>query len=139
MMKRLVIALAAVSLSMTGCSSSLCQDFADSFSGIEDKVKDCPSFDDVDFDEPTDAEIESCEENLDKCSDSDQELLNKFIDCLNGLDECTPSTENSFSVAFLACAAPLDNVSDACGEATSGSSTVVGKAISYSKAHSKSR
>jgi len=138
-MKRLVSALAVVSLSMMGCGGSLCQDFADSLGGIEDKVKNCPSFADVDFDEPTEAEIESCEENLDKCSDSDEKILNKFVDCVNDLDECTPSTENAFATAFLACATPLENVSDACGEAASGESIVVRKAIAYSKAYSQSR
>jgi hypothetical protein len=135
-MKRLVIALAAVSLTMMGCGGSLCEDFADSFGSIEDKVEDCSSFDDVTFDEPSDAEIKSCEENLDKCSDSDKKILEKFIDCVNGLDKCTNSTENAFATAFLACAAPLENVSDACGEATEGAS--IGKAVAYSKAYSKS-
>jgi hypothetical protein len=138
-MKRLVSALAVVSLTMMGCGGSLCQDFADSFSNLEEKVEDCSSFDDVTFDEPTDAEIESCEENLDSCSDNDQEILEEFVDCVNGLDKCTNSTEQSFATAFLKCSEPLEDVSEACGEATSGQSAVVRKALAYSKAYSKSR
>lgn len=135
-MKRLISALAVVSLTLMGCGGSLCEDFADSFSSIEEKVEDCSSFDDVTFDEPSESEIKSCEENLDKCSDADQKILEKFIDCVGDLDKCTNSTEQAFATSFLACAAPLENVSDSCGEATSGSS--VGKAISYSKAYSQS-
>jgi hypothetical protein len=131
-MKQLVYALAVVSLSMMGCGGSLCEDFADTGGSIKEKVEDCPSFDDVTFDQPTDSEIKTCEENLDKCSDSDKKVLETFIECVNKLDKCTPSTEQAFSTTFVGCATPLQNVSDACGEATS--SGVVRKGLAYSKA-----
>ncbi|HEX8702206.1 MAG TPA: hypothetical protein VF815_25465 [Myxococcaceae bacterium] len=137
-MKRLVVALAAVSLSMMGCGGSLCQDFADSLSTINDKVEDCPSFEDFDFDEPSDSEIEACEENLDKCSDADKEALEKFVDCVNDLDKCEASDEDAFATLFVLCAAPLENVSESCGDATNPQS-VPGKALAYSKAYSKAR
>ncbi|WP_224365827.1 hypothetical protein [Hyalangium versicolor] len=114
-MKRLVCALAVVSLSMVGCSGSLCDDFADSFSTLNDKIKGCPDLSDSTVDEPTDSEIKQCEDSLDKCSDSDKKAIESFVDCVDKLDKCSPSTEDAFATSFLACALPLANVSDQCG------------------------
>jgi hypothetical protein len=119
-MKQLACAVAMVSLALTGCGGSICDDFDDAGKTLVEKVEACPSFDDVTYEEPTDAEKEQCEKSIEACTDSDKEILNKFIDCVNDLDECTPSTEQAFSTAFLACAVPLANVSNACGEATDG-------------------
>ncbi|HVG60230.1 MAG TPA: hypothetical protein VNA24_16855 [Hyalangium sp.] len=118
-MKRLVCAVALVSLSLAGCSGSLCDEFDDSGKELVDKVKNCPSFSEVTYEEPTEAERQQCENSLEACTDSDKEALNKFIDCIGDLPECTASTEQTFATSFLACAAPLQSVSDACGAVTS--------------------
>jgi hypothetical protein len=118
-MTKLACAVALFSLALTGCSGSLCDEFDDSGKTLVEKVEDCPSFDEITYEEPTEAEKKQCEDSLAACTDSDKEALNKFIDCVNGLDKCTASTEQAFANAFLACAAPLQSVSDACGAVTS--------------------
>jgi len=133
-MKQFVCALAVISLSMMGCGGSLCEDFADSSGSLKDKVADCPSYKDVTFEEPTEAEIAQCEKEVESCTEKDKEILSKFVDCINGLDKCVASSENAFTLSFAACASPLENVSDACGEATSGQNAVVRKGLAYSKA-----
>lgn len=133
-MKRFVTALAVVSLSMVGCGGSLCDDFASSLGGIEEKVEDCPSFADSGFEEPTDAEKEQCEESLDSCSENDKKILETFISCVDKLDKCVASSEQAFALSLLGCAAPLENVSDACGASASSQSSVIAKGLSYSKA-----
>ena len=133
-MKWFVRALAVASLSMVGCGGSLCEDIADTGPSLKEKVADCPSYKDVTFEEPTEAEIKQCEEDVDSCTDNDKELIGKFVDCINGLDKCVASNENAFNLSFAACAAPLENVSTACGNATSGQNSVVAKGLSYSKA-----
>jgi len=129
-MKRLACAVAVVSLAMTGCSGSLCDQFDDSGKELVDKVKNCPSFSEVTYEEPTEAERQQCETSLETCTDSDKAALEKFIDCVGGLDECTAATEQAFAAAFLACAAPLQSVSDACGAVTGDELVRKGMAVS---------
>ena len=131
-MKKLACALAVVSLSMMGCSGSLCDDFADAGKTLNDKISSCPYLGDAKVDEPTDSEIKQCEDSLDKCSDADKKALNDFISCIDKLDKCSPSNEQAFANSFLACALPLANVSDQCG--TTGAS-VPAKAKAFLKAH----
>jgi hypothetical protein len=132
MMKRLACAFAVVSLALTGCGGSICDDFDDTSKNLVDKVDACPSFSDITYTEPTEAEREQCEQNLESCSDSDKEALNKFIDCVNDLPDCTAATEQSWSASFLACAAPLAGVSESCGALTDDE--VVRKGLAMSKA-----
>ena len=138
-MKRFVCAVAVVSLSMMGCGGSLCEDVADSFSGVNEKVEDCPSFSDFEFDEPSDAEIMECEENLDKCSDKDKEILEKFTSCVNDLDKCEASDEDAFSLSFVLCLAPIENLSDSCSQVTAQSNPAVRKGLAMSKLYSSAR
>lgn len=129
-MKRLVFAVALVSLSLTACSGSLCDDFDDTGKELVDKVKACPSFSDVTYTPPTEAEKQKCEDSLKSCTDADKEALNKFIDCVNDLPKCEAASEQSFAASFLACAAPLQSVSDACGAVTSDGMVRKGLAVS---------
>ena len=131
-MKKLACALVVVSLSMMGCSGSLCDQVADAGKDLNNKISGCPDLSDAKIDQPTDAELKQCEDNLDKCSDADKKAINTFLDCVGKLDKCTPATEQAFSTSFLACALPLSNVSDQCG-ATSAS--VPAKAAAFIKAH----
>jgi hypothetical protein len=128
-MKKLACAVALFSLALTGCSGSLCDDFDDSGKTLVEKVENCPSFDEVTYEEPTEAERQACEDSLEACTDSDKEALNKFIDCVNDLPECTASTEQSFAASFLACAAPLQSVSDACGAGSTDGAVRKGMAM----------
>jgi hypothetical protein len=129
-MKRFVCAVALVSLAMTGCSGSLCDQFDDSGKDLVDKVKACPSFSDIKYTEPTEAEKKQCEDSLKACTDSDKKSLEKFIDCVNGLDKCEAASEQQFAAAFLACAASLQSVSDACGAVTGDGLVRKGLAVS---------
>ncbi len=138
-MKRLVSALAVISLSVMGCGGSLCEDFADSFSSLNDKVEDCPSLNDIDFDEPSESEIAECEESLDSCSEKDKEILEKFVSCVNDLDSCEAADEDAWATLFVLCAAPLENVSEDCGEVTSQSNSVVRKGFAASRNYSSAR
>jgi hypothetical protein len=129
-MKRLLCAVAVASLAMTACSGSLCDQFDDSGKDLVDKVKNCPSFKDITYTEPTEAEKKQCEDSLKTCTDSDKESLNKFLDCINDLDKCEAASEQSFAAAFLACAAPLQSVSDACGAVAGDALVRKGLAVS---------
>jgi hypothetical protein len=132
-MKRLVCAVALVSLAVTGCSGSLCDQFDDSGKDLVDKVKACPSFSQITYTEPTEAERQQCENSLKACTDSDKEALNKFLDCVNDLDKCEAASEQAFAASFLACAAPLQSVSDACGAVTGDG--LVRKGMAMVKGH----
>jgi hypothetical protein len=133
-MKRLVGALAVVSLSMMGCGGSLCEDAANGFADLNEKVKDCPAFSDVRFNEPTESDIQKCEDNLDKCSAGDKENIEKFVDCVSELDACKAGSEEAFATAVVSCTTSLEKVSEACSEATSQSNSEVRKALAFSKA-----
>lgn len=132
-MKKLACAVALFSLALTGCSGSLCDEFADSGKNLVEKVEACPSFDDITYEEPTEAEKQQCEDSLEACTDSDKEKINKFMDCINDLDKCTASTEQAFAASFLACAAPLETVSDKCLDTSSEGA--VRKAMAMKKGH----
>lgn len=112
-MKRIVSVFAVVSLALTGCGGSLCEDVADSLDKVNEKAKPC-GFDST-TDPITDDDIKRCEDNLDKCTDADKDALGKFNDCIGDLATCSTGNENAFAAALLACGAHLDKVSDNCG------------------------
>jgi hypothetical protein len=116
-MKRLAGAFVVMALALTGCGGSLCEDTADSLETLSKKAKPCgiaPST------PPTENEIKQCEDNLDKCTDADKKALGNFNDCIDKLATCSTDTQNTFGVAVLACAAYLENVSENCGTASTG-------------------
>jgi hypothetical protein len=119
-MKRLAFAFAVVSLALTGCGGSVCEDVADSFNSFIDKAKPCTSG--TTIDPITDADIKQCEENFDKsCTDSDKKALKAFTDCLDELPTCSASNQNTFVADTEKCGVELDKVSDACGSTTASS------------------
>lgn len=133
-MTRLVCAVAVAALALTGCSGSFCEDLDDTNKNLVDKIKACPNLSSgITYTEPTEAEMQQCENDFKTCTDSDKDALNKFLDCVNDLPDCTTSTEQSFSASFLACAAPLASVSASCGEATSDG--LVRKGMALVKGH----
>jgi hypothetical protein len=117
MMKRLAYAFAVISLALTGCGGSVCEDVADSFNSFIEKAKPC--LEGVTIDPISDADIEMCEENIDNtCSDADKEALQKFTDCLNDLDTCSSSNQNAWAAEAEKCTTELEKVSDGCGAVT---------------------
>jgi len=131
-MKRLAFAVVAVSLAMTGCSGSLCDDVDSANKDLADKVKGCSSFSEITYKEPTDAEREQCEKSVEACTDSDKEAIEKFLDCVSDLPACTNATEQQFGTSFLACANGVANISDACLDMSGAS---IRNAAAYSRTH----
>jgi hypothetical protein len=91
-----VVAVAA--LALTGCGST-CDDLADAFDEVDEKARPCAAA----GEEPTAFNVNQCENNVDKCTDSEKEALADLADCLRDLPECTPATENGFGTAAAAC------------------------------------
>ena len=121
-MKRLLSAFAVVSLALTGCSGSICQDFKDVSDDLSEKAKPC-SDGTTGPDEPFD--VLQCEEDLTKCSDDDKKALEEYINCLSEVDTCEKGKEDTFGGAVLACAfAAASKLSDACTSTVSQGSYV---------------
>lgn len=117
-MKNILFGLAAMaSLTLTACGGNLCDDTSDALEGLSDKVSEC-GLPTTGFEKPTDAELESCKESLDACSDSDKDKLKNYVDCLNDVKGCsdkTQSEQQAFAMRVLSCSSKLEGVSDACG------------------------
>jgi hypothetical protein len=121
-MKRLACAVMLVSLALTGCGNSVCEDMADAFEEFDEKAKPCD-----DGSEPsdpiTDEDIAQCDKELENCSDSDKDAIKDFADCIKDVPTCSPSNPDPFSSASLACFFSLaGKVSDSCGAVTTGES-----------------
>ncbi|KFE67718.1 hypothetical protein [Hyalangium minutum] len=115
-MKRLIGAFAVVSLSLMGCGGSLCDDLADSDKDFYEKTKACSSFNDgTPYTEPTEAQLEQCEQQTKSCTDADKDKIRDFNSCVADLDKCTAATEQQFTNSFAGCAlSHLANISDTC-------------------------
>lgn len=113
-MKRLAGVVAVVSLALAGCGGSVCQDTADSYDTLNEKAKPCGA---TVVNPITEAEINTCEDNLDKCSDSDKKSLEDFNDCVGDLAKCSPGGERTFDSAVDTCETYLDKISDTCTNA----------------------
>src|SRR5688572_1272684 len=100
-MKRLVSAFAVMSLALTGCGASLCDDLADASESLGEKAQPCGGG--TTSDPITDEELNQCKESLDKCTDADKEKLGDFVDCINELPTCSTSNQNTFVSSLLAC------------------------------------
>ncbi|MFP2933746.1 hypothetical protein ACLESO_53155 [Pyxidicoccus sp. 3LG] len=114
-MKNIMFGLvAAASLVFgTGCGGSTCEKARDAFESLDEKSEACfPS--DEDDEEITDADVEQCEEALEKCSDDDIEKIESAMDCLEDLDECKSGGEQAFSLQAFACLAKATDLSAGC-------------------------
>ena len=112
-MKRFAGVFAAVSLALTGCGGSVCQDTADSYDTLNERAKPCG----VAIVNPvTEAQIKTCEDNIDRCLDSDRKALEGFNDCVSELDKCSPGGETTFDAAVDTCGTYLDRISDTCDD-----------------------
>ena len=121
-MKRFACAVMLVSLALTGCGNSLCEDFADSFEKFDEKAKPCDTSGEP-SESITDEDIKQCEKDLETCSSSDKDAIKDFIDCLNDVPTCNPSNQDPFAAATLACAFALSGkVSDSCAAVNTGAS-----------------
>lgn len=111
-MKRLISAFAVISLALTGCGGSICEDFKDVSDELTEKARPC-SDGTTGTDDPFD--VQQCEADLAKCSDDDKKALEEYIDCLGDVETCEKGREDAFGGAVLACAfAAASKLSDAC-------------------------
>lgn len=111
-MKRLISAFAVISLVLTGCGGSVCEDFKNVSEELSEKAKPC-SDGTTGTDEPFD--VQQCEADLAKCSDDDKKALEEYVNCLGDVDTCEKGKEDVFGGAVLACAfAAASKLSDAC-------------------------
>jgi hypothetical protein len=111
-MKRLAAVFAVVSLALTGCGSSLCNDLADETDALGQKIKPCNP--DIPTDPVTEEEINQCKDELKRCTDADKEVLETFTECISKLPTCSTSNQNTFATGLATCGAELTKVSDAC-------------------------
>ncbi|WIG95448.1 hypothetical protein [Myxococcus sp. SDU36] len=119
-MKKLLIGLVATSSLVfgTGCGGDgdLCEDTADAYNSLADKVEDCPEIAQfIGMLELGDEEIRECKESLDSCSDSDKDKIRSLVDCLNDMPRCRSSNEEAWVAELQACGEESGEVSEACG------------------------
>ncbi|SEU22856.1 hypothetical protein [Stigmatella erecta] len=114
-MKKLASMFAVACLVLAGCGGDdVCDDLKDSSKDFYEKGKACS--DGEPYEEPTEADIEQCEEAVKSCSDSEKDKIKDFGDCISGLSACTPATEDQFSAAFAGCILThLAAISEDCG------------------------
>jgi hypothetical protein len=118
MMKRLACAFAVVSLALTGCGGSICEDFKDVSEDLEEKAAPCS--DGTNGGSNEEFNVQQCESDLAKCTDEDKEALEDYISCLGDVDKCEKGKEDAFGGAVLACAfSAAGKLSDACTSAVS--------------------
>jgi hypothetical protein len=128
-MKRLAGVFVVVSLALTGCGGSTCEDLDSAFDDIAKKGKPCGDASSVD--EGT-FNMTTCEANFDKCTDDEKDALADYANCLSGVDECKPSNPDAFDGAVLGCIfTAAGQISDTCDKAVFGSS-IRPPAASYS-------
>jgi hypothetical protein len=112
MKKWMIGVVAASAMALTGCSST-CDDLADAYESLEEKSKPCST-----GSQPTAFNTNRCDQNIDKCADSEKEALADVGDCIRDLPECTPATQQTFVNALLACALAAEGkVGETCSTA----------------------
>ncbi|MBU8894309.1 hypothetical protein DRW03_11750 [Corallococcus sp. H22C18031201] len=119
-MKNILMGLAAAAM-LVGCGGNLCDKSEDASKDFSDNTKECSMLH-SDYKEPTQAEKDTCKTNLDKCSDSDKDKLQAFIDCTSDLGVCKASEQDAYTLKLVACLTKVKDLSAACqGIVDSGS------------------
>ena len=125
-MKKILIGLAAMaSLSLTACGGgSVCDQRKDAFESLGDKAVDSCGLTVNPEGNVTDAQVDVCNENIDKCSDSEKESLEKFNDCVSDIPKCSDKSEaqqEAFTGKLVGCAlSNLTSLSETCADAFLG-------------------
>jgi hypothetical protein len=61
--------------------------------------------------------VNQCDVAFERCTDSEREALDEYIECVDKLQECTPGTKDAFKNASEACDDYLGSkVGDSCLE-----------------------
>jgi hypothetical protein len=99
MKKKWMLGVAAVAaLALTGCGDT-CDDIADADKVFLKKYAPCTTPDN----NPEAFNINQCDANLNRCTDTEKEALAKFASCIRDLPECSPGNTQPFDDAFAAC------------------------------------
>lgn len=107
-----LVGLVACGLFFAGCGGgSLCDRANDSYEELARKVGNC------DLVRPT-FNAQLCEQSANSCNDSDNQAINDYFDCLNGVQSCQAGGEDGFLAAIQACSDANAGVSSqACSDA----------------------
>jgi len=101
MRKKWMLGVAAVAaLALTGCGDT-CDDLADADKVFLKKYAPCATPNN----NPEAFNINQCDANLNRCTDSEKQALGQFSNCIRNLPECSPANTDPFDTAFTACAA----------------------------------
>jgi hypothetical protein len=102
---------AVAALALTGCGDT-CDDLADADKVFLKKIAPCTTA----GESPEAFNINQCDANLNRCTDTEKEALGKFSSCIRDLPECSPGNTQPFENAYAACAiAAQGKVGDNCG------------------------
>ena len=114
-MRRIVLGCAALLLGAVGCGgsnspSSTCDNVASALSGLSGKYSACGQIPAISFDK------NACVSafNSSSCSDADRQKINDFASCVNGLPNCSPQSQSTWTSAYVACSNGLQGISQAC-------------------------
>ncbi|HET9156272.1 MAG TPA: hypothetical protein VFN91_06370 [Myxococcaceae bacterium] len=108
-MRRLALG-SALLLFAVGCGSSgsaVCDNLGNAANNLKTKYSACGTLGGEPFNK------DQCVEayNNSHCSDADKAKINDFVNCLNGMSNCTPQTQTDWLDALDTCAAPLETIS----------------------------
>jgi hypothetical protein len=117
-MKKILFSLTALaSLTLTACGGDVCDNSADAYKSVRSKAEECGLSTTGIPSEPTDAEINTCKEQLKNCTSDDKKLLQDALDCMEDVKSCKDKTEaeqNAFGLSIVACYAKAQGISAAC-------------------------
>jgi hypothetical protein len=110
MQKWIIGLIAATTLALTGCSST-CDNLSDATDAYAVKVKPCLSSGET----TTAFNVNQCDRTIEKCTDSERQALDEYVECVEKLSECTPGTKDAFKSARDACNEYMESkVGDVC-------------------------
>lgn len=115
-MNRILVALAGscLALSFSGCSTSLCDKNAQV--DLSTRAGDCTDVPQG----PLLGTAASCSMKISSCSDADQQLLSRAVDCLEKAPVCAAGTREVYLLTLEGCVDPLATLSQACLDAFFG-------------------
>ncbi|WP_224241707.1 hypothetical protein [Hyalangium gracile] len=110
-MKQWALAVAMVSVALTGCGGSECEDAVDTGKSVAKKAEACSEYSELISEDYT---VAQCEEEIEGCSDDDQEKFEKWLDCMNALPTCTSGSSEDFGDAVFLCFSNMGELSPSC-------------------------
>lgn len=102
--------LLAAGCGSSNSSSATCDNLGNAITSLGSKYAACGTLPTITFDK------NQCVQafNSSGCTDSDRQKINDFANCLNGLPNCTPATQNAWATSYTNCVQPLSTISNNC-------------------------